>query len=270
MTAFEPPRAMGERRFGRVNWQGLATLIRREIRRFLSVWTQTVAAPVATSLLFLIVFSLAFGARREALEDIDYTAFLVPGVLMMAVIQNSFANTVSSIMIAKVQGNIVDTLMPPLSAGEILTGYLSGAIVRGSACAAAIAAVCFPLTGIGVAHIGWALWFVLSASVMLGLFGVLVAIYARRFDQQAAITNFIITPLSFLSGTFYSIDVLPDAFWYVSHINPFFYLIDGFRFATLDVSDSSPWIGFAFTVVLNGGLGWVAWRWLATGYRLKA
>jgi len=261
---------MGERRFGAVNWLGLATLVRREVQRFLSVWTQTVVAPVATAGLFMLVFTLAFGRGREGLAGVPFEVFLAPGIVMMQVIQNAFANTSSSLIIAKIQGNIVDTLMPPLSPGELLVGYVAGGVARGAVCAAAIAAILFPVVGAGLAHPLWALWFVLSASVLLSLIGLLAAIQADKFDQLAVITNFVVTPLSFLSGTFYSIRQLPDAFQALSHVNPFFYVIDGFRYATIGVSDSSPWVGFAVTLALNAVLWWATWALLRRGYKLKS
>ncbi|MEM7683602.1 MAG: ABC transporter permease [Paracoccaceae bacterium] len=263
------PRQMGERRFGRTNWLGLYTLIEREVRRFLSVWSQTVLAPVATSALFMVVFTIAFGSRRGEVQGVPFEQFLAPGLLMMTVIQNAFANTSSSIMIAKIQGNIVDTLMPPLSAGEILIGYIAGGLIRGVVCATVVMAVIFPWAGITPQNVLWMLWFALAGSVMMGLLGLLAAIHAQRFDQMSAITNFVITPLSFLSGTFYSITALPEAFRAISHINPFFYLIDGFRFGAIGISDSSPWIGLGVTLAINVALWLVALRWLTTGYKLK-
>ena len=263
-------RGMGQRRFGRVNWLGLWTLIVREVMRFLSVYTQTILAPVATSVLFMTVFGLAFAARRADVGDVPFQQFLAPGILMMVVIQNAFANTSSSIMISKVQGNIVDTLMPPLSPGEILTGYVAGGAVRGLVCAAAVMAVVFPWAGIWPESPLWMLWFALAGSVMLSLLGVLAAIWAEKFDQMAAITNFVITPLSFLSGTFYSVEALPAGFDAVLHANPFFYLIDGFRYGALGVGDANLWVGFAVTLAVDLALWGLALRWLATGYRLKA
>ena len=261
---------MGERRFGRVNWLGLRTLVVREVHRFLNVYTQTILAPVITSVLFMTVFTLAFGVGRGPVEGVPFAQFLAPGILMMVVIQNAFANTSSSLMISKIQGNIVDTLMPPLSPIEILAGYIAGGIVRGVVCALAVMVVIFPWAGIWPAAPLWMLFFALAGSMMLGLLGILAGIYAEKFDQMSAMTNFVITPLSFLSGTFYSIDRLPPAFQAISHANPFFYLIDGFRYGALGMSDSSPWVGFCVCILLNAGLGWLAWRWLATGYRLKA
>lgn len=270
MTSTSRSPAMGQRRFGRVNWLGLATLVRREVHRFLNVWTQTILAPVITSALFMTVFTLAFGAGRGPVAGVPFEQFLAPGILMMVVIQNAFANTSSSVMIAKIQGNIVDTLMPPLSSAEILIGYIAGGVVRGLVCAMVVMVVVFPWAGIWPSSPLWMLFFALSGSVMLSLLGLLGGIYAEKFDQMSMITNFVITPLSFLSGTFYSIERLPAAFQAISHANPFFYLIDGFRFGALGVSDSSPWIGLAITLVLNVSLAWLAWRWLASGYRLKA
>ncbi len=264
------PMQMGERRFGAVNWLGLATLCSREVRRFLSVWTQTILAPVATSGLFMLVFTLAFAARRGPTEGLPFEVFLAPGVLMMTVVQNAFANTSSSIMIAKIQGNIVDTLMPPLSAGEILTGYIAGGLVRGVVCALAIGIIIFPAVGATVEHPFWALWFLVAGSTILALAGLLAGIYASKFDQMAAITNFIVTPLAFLSGTFYSIQTLPEAFRVASHFNPIFYLIDGFRHATIGAGDSDPWIGFAVTLGLIVALWMVALHWIRRGYRLKS
>ncbi|KAJ56163.1 multidrug ABC transporter permease [Actibacterium mucosum KCTC 23349] len=261
---------MGTRRFGRVNWLGLATLTRREIRRFMSVWTQTVAGPLVSSALLLAVFALAVGPRRGEVMGVPFIQFLAPGILMMTVIQNAFANTSSSLMVAKVQGNIVDTLMPPLSAGEMLFGYLAGAIARGALVAVAVLIFMLVLLGGSVAHPLWLIVFVVLGGAMLGALGLVAAIYAQKFDQMAAITNFIVTPLSFLSGTFYSLDVLPRFLQIASHANPFFYLIDGARFAVIGQSDSSPVLGLVVCLVANGVILGLVWQWLRSGYRLKA
>ncbi|MEM6676325.1 MAG: ABC transporter permease [Pseudomonadota bacterium] len=260
---------MGQRRFGRVNWLGLRTLYAREVQRFLNVWAQTILAPVATAGLFMLVFSLAFAAGRGDPGGMPFEQFIAPGILMMAVIQNAFANTSSSMGIAKVQGNIVDTLMPPLSAAEILFGYIAGGMTRALLCALVIGVVILPIVGLGVAAPLWALAFVLLGAGMLAFLGLLTGIYTNKFDQMAAVTNFVITPLSFLSGTFYSIAALPPAFEAVSRANPFFYAIDGFRYGVLGQSDANPWLGLVILIVTNALLGWVAWRWLDTGYRLK-
>lgn len=262
--------AMGVRRFGQVNWLGLYTLARREVMRFMAVWQQTIFAPLMTAALFVLVFALALGQGRGQIMGLPYLQFLGPGILMMTVIQNSFANTSSSITSAKVQGNIVDTLMPPLSAGELLTGYLAGSVVRASLVATVIGTGMVLVTGAGIAHPLWAIAFVLLAALLLGGLGILAGILAQKFDQMAAITNFLITPLSFLSGTFYSVDALPEPFRTLSHWNPIFYLIDGARYGVTGVSDAPPLRGFAvclFAVVCVLSLGW---RWFKTGYRMKA
>jgi len=261
---------MGVRRFGRVNWLGLRTLIRREIQRFTNVWLQTLLAPLVTAGLFLAIFSLAIGPQRGDVMGVSFLHFIAPGILMMTVIQNAFANTSSSLMVSKVQGNIVDTLMPPLSAGEILIGYIAGGVARGVLVAVAVAFVLFPIVGVSMAYPLWALLFVVIGGAFLGGIGLLAAIMAQKFDQMAAITNFIVVPLSFLSGTFYSIDSLPPVINTISHANPVFYLIDGVRYGTLGVSDSSPWLGLAVTTVATALVLLLAWRWFRIGYRLKS
>jgi ABC-2 type transport system permease protein len=200
---------------------------------------------------------------------LPYLVFLGPGILMMTVIQNAFANTSSSITAAKVQGNIVDTLMPPLSAGELLAGYLAGSVARAGLVAVVIGTGMVLVTGRGIAHPGWALVFVLLAALMLGGLGILAGVLAQKFDQMAAITNFIITPLSFLSGTFYSVQALPEPFNTISHWNPVFYLIDGARYGVTGVSDAPPERGLVICAVVVGLVLWLAWRWLKSGYRMK-
>ncbi len=260
---------MGVRRFGRVNWLGLYTLIGREVRRFLSVWTQTLLAPLITAGLFLAVFSLAIGPSRGDVMGVPFVQFLAPGILMMTVIQNAFANSSSSIMISKVQGNIVDTLMPPLSPLELVVGYMAGAVGRGCFVALAILVLMAIVAGSGIAHPVWVAVFVVLGAAFLGSLGIIAAILAQKFDQMAAITNFIITPLSFLSGTFYSTETLPPLMRTITHWNPVFYLIDGVRFGMLGTSDSSPWQGLAVVGVSTGLVLALCWHWFRTGYRLK-
>jgi ABC-2 type transport system permease protein len=261
---------MGARRFGYVNWLGLYTLMKREVLRFTVVWTQTLLAPLATAALFLMIFSIAIGTKRGEVMGVPFTHFIAPGILMMTVIQNAFANTSSSIVISKVQGNIVDTLMPPLSPMELVIGYLVGGIVRGLFVAVAIAVGLVAVLGIGIAHPLWALVFVILGAALLGAIGVLAGIFANKFDQMAAITNFIVTPLAFLSGTFYSVQALPPVIRDITHFNPIFYLIDGVRFGVLGVSDSSPWLGLAVASGTTAVIIGVAWQLFRTGYRLKA
>lgn len=262
--------AMGARRFGRVNWLGLATLAERETRRFMAVWTQTILAPLVTAGLFLLIFTIAIGPTRGDVMGVAFTTFIAPGILMMTVIQNAFANTSSSIVISKVQGNIVDTLMPPLSAGELVLGYLAGGVGRGLLVAVAIWLGLWVFLGIGLAHPLWALCFVLLGAGFLSGIGIVAGIFANKFDQMAAITNFIVTPLAFLSGTFYSVEALPPVLYTVTHFNPIFYFIDGARYGVIGVSDSDPLLGLTVGVAATLAVCLIAWRMLATGYRLKA
>lgn len=260
---------MGLRRFGRVNAIGLAMLARREVRRFLAVWQQTLAAPLVTAGLFLGVFALAIGGGRGPVEGVPLVAFLAPGILMMSVVQNAFANTSSSIVGAKVMGNIVDTLMPPLAPWELVAGYLAGGIARGLLVALVIVLAVGLVLGLWPAHPVWLLAITVIGSAMMAALGIVAGILANKFDQIAAITNFVVTPLSFLSGTFYSIHVLPPALATASHLNPVFYLIDGARWGWLGQSDSSPWLGLGVTAATTAGLCALAWHWLRIGYRLK-
>lgn len=261
---------MGVRRFGRVNWLGLGTLAKREVLRFLVVWTQTLLAPLVTAGLFLLIFSIAIGPSRGAVMGVPFLTFLIPGIMMMTVIQNAFANTSSSIVISKVQGNIVDTLMPPLSPMELVLGYLAGAVVRGLCVAVAITVALALVLGQGVAHPLWALTFVLLGGAMMGAVGIVAGIFANKFDQMAAITNFIVTPLAFLSGTFYSVEALPESLQSFTRVNPIFYLIDGTRYGMIGVSDSAPVVGFIVVSAVTAALMSVAYAMLKTGYRLKS
>ena len=261
---------MGTRRFGRVNWLGLATLSQREVLRFLNVWTQTILAPLVTSALFLLIFTIAIGPRRGEVMGVDFATFLAPGILMMTVIQNAFANTSSSIVISKVQGNIVDTLMPPLSAAETVLGYLAGGVARGVIVAVAVAAGLWVGMGLIPSHPFWALGFVILGALFMGGVGIIAGVLANKFDQMAAITNFIVTPLAFLSGTFYSVEALPPVLRDITHANPIFYLIDGVRYGMIGVSDASPVLGFAVGSIATIVVAATAYGMFARGYRLKA
>jgi len=267
--ASSAPLPMGARRFGRVNWLGLLTLAERENRRFLAVWTQTLLAPLITAGLFMVIFSIAIGPRRGDVMGVDFTTFIAPGILMMTVIQNAFANTSSSIVISKVQGNIVDTLMPPLSGGELVLGYLAGGVGRGLLVAVAVAAGLFLVLGIVPEHPLLALAFVLLGAAFMSGAGIVAGIFANKFDQMAAITNFVVTPLAFLSGTFYSVEALPPSLYAISHVNPVFYLIDGVRFGVIGISDSAPVLGLAIGGLSTLAVCLLAWLMLSRGYRLK-
>lgn len=261
---------MGMRRFGMVNWLGTWTLARREVLRFMNVWSQTIMGPLVNAGLFLLIFTIAIGPHRGDVMGVPFMEFLASGILTMTVIQNAFANTSSSLISAKVGGNIVDTLMPPLSAAELLVGYLCGAVARGMIVAVVIAVGAMLFLDMPMKHPLWVLCFVVLGSVLMGGLGMIAGIFANKFDQMSAISNFLITPLSFLSGTFYSIDALPPVLQTISHWNPFFYIIDGVRFGTIGVSDSAPWLGLTVVSGASVAVSALVWRWLKTGYRLKS
>ncbi len=261
---------MGVRRFGAVNWLGTWTLARREVLRFLNVWSQTIMGPLVNAGLFLLIFTIAIGPTRGDVMGVPFMVFLAPGIMTMTVIQNAFANTSSSIASAKVGGNIVDTLMPPLSALELLVGYIAGAVARGMIVAVVITAGAMWLIGMPMIHPLWALVFVVLGSILMGALGMVAAVFANKFDQLSAISNFLVTPLAFLSGTFYSIEALPPVLQTLCHWNPFFYIIDGVRYGTIGVSDSSPWLGLCVVAIWAVIVLAIVWNWLRTGYRMKA
>ena len=258
------------RPLGAVNWLGLWTLYVKEVRRFGKVATQTIIAPVVTTLLFLAIFALALGGASRQVGGVHFTQFLAPGLVMMAMVQNAFANTSSSIMISKIQGNIVDMLMPPLSPGELTLAFAAGGVTRGLAVGLAVALAMALFVPIEVLHPGFVLFHAVAASLMLSLIGILAGIWAEKFDHMAAITNFVITPFAFLSGTFYSVDRLPDVWRTAAHLNPFFYMIDGFRFGFIGHADAPPALGAAVLTVANILLWILVYVWFRRGYRLKA
>lgn len=260
---------MGPRSYGAVNWLGLWTLYLKEVQRFLNVATQTVVAPMVTSLLFLAVFTLALGRGGTTIDGFTYAEFLAPGLVMMTIIQNAFANTSSSILIAKVQGNIVDVLMPPLSTAEFLVGYVAGGVTRGLLVGISAALGMWVFVPMHLADPLFVLYHAVSASLVLALLGLIGGIWAEKFDHIAAVTNFVIVPLSFLSGTFYSVERLPEGWSLVAHLNPFFYAIDGFRYGFLGRHDGDLTTGLLVGLGVNLGLWILAYRMVSTGYKLK-
>ena len=258
------------RAIGQVNWVGMSTLYRKEVHRFIKVFTQTVAAPVVTTLLFYAVFALALGGLVRQAGDVPFLVFLGPGLVMMAMLQNAFANTSSSVLISKVQGNIVDVLMPPLSPYELALAYVGGGVTRGLLVGLVTYAAMVPVAGIGIHNLAFVLYHAIGACMMLALFGLIAGVWADKFDHIAAFTNFVITPLAFLSGTFYTVDRLPTGWWWAAHFNPFFYMIDGFRYGFIGYSDGTLMIGLAVVAGTNALLWVVALRMLITGYKLKA
>lgn len=252
-----------------INWLGLWTLYVREVSRYMKVWNQTLVAPLVTTLLFLAILVLAMGGGVRTEEGMRFDTFLAPGLIMMAVVQNAFANTSSSLMLMKIQGVIVDLLMPPLSGSEITISMVLGGITRGIMVGIVVAAGLRVFVHYDIVHPFYGLFYLVTASSMLALLGMLTGIWSQSFDQLSVITNYIITPLSFLSGTFYSVKHLPP-FWHgVSHANPFFYMIDGFRYALTDYHDGSMLAGVLTMLGCNVVL-WTLTMWLINkGYRLR-
>lgn len=259
-----------ERHIGAVNWVGLGTLYGKECRRFFKVWLQTIVAPTITSMLFLAVFTLALGRAVPEIGGVSFLQFMAPGLIVMAMMQNAFANTSASLMISKVQGNVVDVLMPPLSPSELLIGFAMGGVSRGLVVALVLSLVILPFVDLEVHHIGFLLFHAIGASLLLSLLGLLTAIWAEKFDQLAAVTNFVITPLAFLSGTFYSIERLPEPLLTASKYNPFFYLIDGFRYGMIGHADGSLTVGAAVVIGCVVVMWLICLKILTKGYRLKA
>jgi ABC-2 type transport system permease protein len=252
-----------------VNWIGLWTLYLREVQRFLKVAAQTVAGPVVTTMLFLLVFSVALGRRTPAVEQVSYAEFLTPGLIMMTMMQNAFANTSSSLLIAKVQGNVADFLMAPLSPGELTWGFALSGVTRGLLVGIAVGLAMWPFVPLGIVHPAFALLHALAASLLLALLGILAGLWAQKMDQLAAVTGFVVTPLTFLSGTFYSVGDLPDPFQTVARLNPFFYMIDGFRYGMTGRAEGSLAAGLLVVTGANLVLALACHRLFATGWRLK-
>ena len=253
-----------------LNLIGLWTLYKKEVWRFWKVMTQTIMAPVISTLVFLAIFALAMHRADTRIGDLPFLEFLAPGLIMMAIVQNAFANTSSSLMIAKIQGNIVDYLMPPLGPGELLFGIIMAGITRGVVVGVAVYGCMLPFVALWPLHLGAIAYYTLAASLMLSLMGFLGGLWAEKFDQLAAVTNFGITPLSFLSGTFYSVEVLPEALRWLAHVNPFFYMIDGIRYGFTGHADGSLIVGGLVLAMVNLALWLWAYRLMQRGYRLKA
>ena len=260
---------IGVRKFGLVNWIGFRTLYIKEVSRFLVVWAQTLLSPLISSLLFLSVLSLALGNERGEVLGFSFISFLAPGLIAMSIIQQSFSHSVSSLMIAKIQGNITDTLFAPLSAAEVTLAIIFAAVTR-SLVILIISIIVFSL--IIEIHIDSIFHIFVGAflgSFILGALGFITGLWAEKFDHTATITNFIVTPLSFLSGVFYSVDRLPAFFQSISKINPFFYMIDGFRFGFLGISDGSINFGLIYLSVLSVVVWFISYHLFKTGYKIK-
>jgi ABC-2 type transport system permease protein len=253
-------------------WVGLRTLLYKELLRFWKVSFQTIAAPILTGVLYLLVFGHVLEAHVEAFPGVSYTAFLIPGLVMMSVLQNAFANSSSSLIQSKITGNLVFVLLPPLSHAECFAAYVLAAVVRGLAVGLGVFAVTVwfaPATLLVPRAPLWIVVFAVAGSALLGILGVIAGIVSDKFDQLAAFQNFIIMPATFLSGVFYSVHGLPPFWQAVSHLNPFFYMIDGFRYGFFAQSDVSPGISLGVVVVAFVVAASIALNWLARGYKIR-
>jgi len=251
------------------NWLGFRTLYKREVFRFLKVYNQTLFAPMVTALLFFAVFSLAIGDRVRNIGNVTFQEFMIPGLIMMTMVQNAFANTSSSFIMGKVLGTIIDYLLPPLSAFEILLAMLLGGITRGICTGLCVVVAINIFYPIDVYDMFTVIIYTILATSMLALLGILSGIFANSFDQMAAITSYVITPLSFLSGTFYSVKNLPEFWQTINHFNPFFYMIDGFRYGITGYADASINTGIAILINTNIILFMIIYILLGKGYRIK-
>jgi ABC-2 type transport system permease protein len=254
-----------------VNWGGLKTLYIKEVRRFFKVQMQTVWAPAITTLLYLAIFTVALGRGGRTVMGVDFATFLAPGLIVMAMLQNAFANASFSLLVGKMQGNIVDYLMPPLSTGELIAGLVGAAVTRAFFVGFAVWLVMllWPGVSVKIGHPFYAFWFGLMGALLLSFMGLLTSLWADKFDHAAAVTNFVVTPLSLLSGTFYSVHQLAPTFQAISHANPFFYIISGFRYGFLETADSPILIGALGLLVLNVALWATCYILLKRGWKIK-
>ena len=261
---------IGKRRFGLINWVGAWTLYQKETLRFLNVWVQTIFSPLVSSLLFLMVLSLAIGSERGEVLGVPFVTFFAPGLIAMQVIQQSFSHSSSSFMISKIQGNIVDLLYAPLSATEVTISISLAATTRSFMIAAISILTFFLIIDFQIKHFFLLILFTFLSSFILGNLGIIAGLWAEKFDHMATVTNFIIIPLSFLSGTFYTVDRLPDFLQTISKLNPFFYMIDGIRYCFIGTSDSSIYVGIIYLSILSF-LSWFSAYYLyKKGYKIKS
>ena len=268
-AAFHTLKPVQPRTYGGVNWEGLKTLYLKEVRRFWKVGMQTVASPVVTVLLYMLVFVVATKGARPGAAGVPFPQFVAPGLIMMSILNNAFANSSSSLIQAKIMGTAPDFLTPPLSAFELCAGFALGAATRGILVGVVTAIAAWPFSRFGVFNIVAVLYFSIAASLLMGLVGVLTGLWAEKFDHLATVTNFVVMPLTFISGTFYSTRALPEPFRSITHFNPVFYLIDGFRYGFIGHSDGNVLIGALYTGGLVVALAVVCWAIFRSGWRLK-
>ncbi len=253
-----------------VNWIGLRTLYQREVLRFWKVALQTLLSPVVITLLYMMVFVVALRGARPAVAGVSFAQFVGPGLIMMSILNNAFANSSSSLVQAKLMGTAVDFLTPPLSPAELAVGFTAGAVTRGLLVGLVTTLTVWPFSRFGIAHPWAILYFSLISSLVLALVGVVTGLWAEKFDHLASVTNFLVTPMTFLSGTFYRVTNLPEPFRSISKFNPFFYMIDGFRYGFIGHADGSIGIGVAYTLALSVVLSLAVWQVFRTGWRLKS
>jgi ABC-2 type transport system permease protein len=270
-TAPASLRPMGVPVIARLNTEGLKTLYLKEVRRFFKVQLQTIWAPAMTTLLFLVIFAVALGRGDVRILGVPYADFLGPGLIVMGMIQNAFANTSSSILVAKVQGSIIDVLMPPLSAGELMLAWVGGALTRAWLVGLAIWAVMAVAPGVDVPVRNplLVLYFGTMGAILLGLLGILTGVWADKFDHAAAATNFVIQPLTLLSGTFYVVERLGPTVATIAHANPFFHVIDGFRAGFIGVSDGPLGQSALLLALINVALWALCYRVVKSGWKLR-
>ena len=260
----------GARRFGLINWIGFWTLYKKEVLRFLIVWIQTLLSPIISSLLFLGVLAVAIGDGRSDMLGYPFITFLAPGLIAMQIIQQAFSHSSSSFMIGKIQGNIVDILYAPLSASEVTIAVALAATTRSFMIGLVSLIVFYFLVDIEIKSFSAVIFYTFISSFILGSVGVIAGLWAEKFDHMATVTNFLIIPLSFLSGTFYTIDNLPDFLQTISKCNPFFYMIDGFRYGFLEKSDGSIFVGSLYLTILAIVLWYVSYLLYKKGYKVRS
>ena len=248
---------------------GFYTLFNKEVQRFWKVSLQTILAPMLTTLLYLLIFSHVLEEHVQIYPGVAYTVFLIPGLVMMSVLQNAFANSSSSLIQSRVTGNIVFVLLSPLSYREIFLAYVLASVVRAAVVGTGVYVVTWCFFDVPLRSLSWVFLFAVLGSAFLGTLGIIAGIWAEKFDQLAAFQNFIILPLTFLSGVFYSIHSLPPFWQGLSQFNPFFYMIDGFRYGFFGVSDVSPYLSFGIVVTCFMAVSWLTLRMLRTGYKLR-
>ena len=270
MVELQKKYQIGVRRFGIINWVGTYSLFKKEVLRFLTVSGQTLFGPILTSILFLTVISLAIGDERADVLGVSYIKFLASGLIMMQVIQQSFAHSSSSLMMGKMMGTITDVVHSPLSSSEVVLAITFASAVRGILIATASTLIFVFFIDLSIQN--FALWFIylFLGGLFMGSLGLIVGLYADKFDQMSTVTNFIIVPLSFLSGTFYSIEKLPDLLQVVSNYNPFFHMIDGFRYSFIGQLDGSVIFGIILLTLLSSIITFFAYYLVNKGYKIKS